>query len=124
MTTSTEHTAPETTGRAAFESTLRGLAPKVAAARKLRKGDIAFRPTGGTPVVLAAQKGKAEVVPAEGRSGKPIVEVLGDPDAIHAVLSGAVEGRAQFLRGGLRVRGDLRYLSDLATELGLLAKPL
>jgi hypothetical protein len=114
----------ETLGRTAFDETLRGLAPKVATARKTRRGDIAFRPTGGKPVVLAAERGKAEVVPAEGRTGKPIVEVLGDPDAINAVLSGAVEGRRQFLQGGIRVRGDLRYLSDLATELGLLAKPL
>ena len=78
----------ETLGRTAFDETLRGLAPKVATARKTRRGDIAFRPTGGKPVVLAAERGKAEVVPAEGRTGKPI------------------------------------YLSDLATELGLLAKPL
>jgi SCP-2 sterol transfer family len=114
----------ETIGRTAFEETLRGLAPKVAGARKLRRGDIAFRLTGGTDVVLAAEKGKAEVVPAAGRTGKPLVEVIGDADAVHKVLSGAVEGRKQFLAGGIRVRGDLRYLSDLATELGLLAKPL
>jgi hypothetical protein len=114
----------ETLGRTAFDETLRGLAPKVAAARKLRRGDIAFHPTGARPVVLAAERGKAEVVPAEGRPGKPVLEVLGDPEAINAVLSGAVEGRKQFLEGGIRVRGDLRYLSDLALELGLLAKPL
>ncbi len=30
----------------------------------------------------------------------------------------------EFLAGGLRVRGDLRYLSDLGMELGFLHRPL
>ena len=74
--------------------------------------------------MLAADRDGVRVVPAAGRTGPPLVEVLGDPEAVRAVLSGEVEGRKRFLAGGIRVRGDLRYLSDLALELGLLAKPL
>jgi len=29
-----------------------------------------------------------------------------------------------FLAGGFRVRGDLRYFSDLAMEIGILENPL
>lgn len=113
--------------RTAFETTLHDLAPRVQRARRLRHGDIAFRlagTAGKAELVLAADRDGVRVVPAAGRTGTPLVEVLGDPDAVRSVLSGEVEGRKRFLAGGIRVRGDLRYLSDLALELGLLAKPL
>jgi hypothetical protein len=113
--------------RTAFETALESIAPRVQRARARRTGDIAFRLAGASGKagkVLAVGSDGVEVVDAAGRTGTPLVEVLGDPEAVRAVLSGEVEGRKRFLAGGLRVRGDLRYLSDLATELGLLAKPL
>jgi hypothetical protein len=112
-------------GRAtAFEDALHQIARRATAARKLRHGDIAFRLAGTRELVLAADRDGVRVAPAGERTGTPLIEVLGDPDAVQAVLSGKVEGRKQFLSGGIRVRGDLRYLSDLALELGLLEKPL
>jgi hypothetical protein len=108
----------------AFEDTLRAVARKAGGARKLRHGDIAFRLAGTRDVVLTADRDGVRVAPAGERTGTPLIEVFGDPDAVEAVLSGKVEGRKQFLKGGIRVRGDLRYLSDLALELGLLEKPL
>jgi SCP-2 sterol transfer family protein len=114
-------------GRAAFEDTLHKFAKKAATARTLRTGDIAFRVgavDGKAELVLASDGGGVRVVPAAGRTGTPLVEVLGDAEAVRKVLAGEVEGRKQFLAGGIRVRGDLRYLSNLAIELGVLAKPL
>jgi hypothetical protein len=113
--------------RTPFDSTLQGLVPKLQKARALRHGDIVFRlagTAGKAETVLAADRDGVRVVPAAGRTGTPLVEVLGDPEAVRSVLAGEVEGRKRFLAGGIRVRGDLRYLSDLALELGLLAKPL
>jgi hypothetical protein len=114
-------------GKTAFENTLLEFAKKAGTARKMRAGDIAFRVGGAdgkADLVLAKDRGGVRVTPAAERTDAPLIEVLGDPDAVRKVLSGEVEGRKQFLSGGIRVRGDLRYLSDLALELGLLAKPL
>jgi hypothetical protein len=119
--------------RTRVESALHDLAPRLGRARRIRHGDIVFRlsgPSGTSDSVLTADRDGVRVVPADdvvpanGRTRKPLVEVLGDPEAVRAVLAGEVEGRERFLAGGIRVRGDLRYLSDLALELGLLAKPL
>jgi hypothetical protein len=44
---------------------------------------------------------------------------MGDADRIGAILDGSKEGRLQFYAGGICVRGDLHYLSELAYELGL-----
>lgn len=114
--------------RTEFRTALQSIAPRVQQARTRRNGDIAFRLAGTSggkaEMVLAVESDGVRVVEAAGRTGTPLVEVLGDPEAVRAVLSGEVEGRRRFLAGGMRVRGDLRYLSDLAIELGLLAKPL
>ena len=55
---------------------------------------------------------------------QPLIEVIGDAEAVQAVLDRKVNAREQFLAGGIRVRGDLRYLSDVALEMGLLKHPL
>ena len=52
------------------------------------------------------------------------IEVMGDANTVRAILDGETDTREQFLAGGLRVWGDLRYLSDLALELGVLKEPL
>jgi hypothetical protein len=69
-----------------------------------------------SPLVVLAR------TPAEPRAGQ--LEVIGDADRIQAILAGEKDGRMQFLAGGFRVRGDLRYLSDIALELGLIKEPL
>ena len=52
------------------------------------------------------------------------IQVMGDANTVRAILDGDRDAREQFLAGGLRVQGDLRYLSDLALELGVLKEPL
>ena len=59
----------------------------------------------------------------ESTAGAPHVEVIGDANRIRAILEGRKEGRLQFYAGGIRVRGDLQYLSDLAYEMGLIKEP-
>jgi hypothetical protein len=53
----------------------------------------------------------------------PLIEIIGEPERIRAVLEGGREGLAQFYRGGIRIRGDLQYLSELAYELGFIREP-
>ena len=55
---------------------------------------------------------------------KPIIEVTGDARRIQSILEGKKDARKQFFAGGLRLRGNLRYFSDLALELGILTFPL
>src|SRR5262249_17529618 len=54
----------------------------------------------------------------------PTLEIMGDARRIAAVISGGKNARKAFLAGGFRVRGNLRYLSDVAMELGILKIPL
>ena len=54
----------------------------------------------------------------------PVVEVIGKSRDIQSVLGGHADGRKRFFAGAFRIRGDLRYFSDLAMELGILKEPL
>jgi hypothetical protein len=62
--------------------------------------------------------------PAAGADELPLVEVLADAETVRAIIDGEKDAQKQFFSGGIRVRGDLRYFSDLAVELGLLKTPL
>jgi hypothetical protein len=46
--------------------------------------------------------------------------VIGTADRIRPILDGSKDGRLQFYLGGIRVRGDLQYLSEIAHELGFI----
>jgi len=52
------------------------------------------------------------------------VEVIGSSAKVRALISGDRDPVKVFLSGGVRLRGDLRYASDLALELGLIEEPL
>lgn len=94
----------------------------------MRPGDIVFRlagPGGGSFVVECSERGASVVESAAaGFDRTPLIEVIGDAERIQAVLNGEKDAREQFLAGGIRVRGDLRYLSDIALELGIIKEPL
>ncbi|WP_158887093.1 hypothetical protein [Amycolatopsis anabasis] len=102
------------------------LAARIADARSARPGEIVLRLTGEGGGTYQLSTGGKEVQVAEtaGVDAQPLIEVLGDARAVQSVLDGKVDAREQFLNGGIRVRGDLRHLSDLALELGLLKHPL
>ncbi len=70
--------------------------------------------------VWTLQTGAAGVslVTGEGE-GPPTVEVIAEVAAIKPVLEGRQDGRAAFLAGGIRVRGDLLAITQLSAALGM-----
>jgi predicted lipid carrier protein YhbT len=96
-------------------------------AETLREGSIVFRliGEGGGDFCLDCTAKKAKLTKGLPRRAElPLVEVFGDARRIRAILEGRKDARAQFLAGGLRIRGDLNYLSDLAVESGILKEPI
>ena len=52
------------------------------------------------------------------------LEIRGDAETVQAIIDGDKDAAKEFFAGGIRVRGDLRYLSDVMLELGFLERPL
>jgi hypothetical protein len=110
-----------------FSGSLERAAEKVRWERHSRRGDIIFVVSGREAGQYAVEvsPGTARVTSGAARGDRPpLLEVMGDADTIRAILDGERDAREEFLQGGLRVRGDLRYFSDLAMELGILKIPL
>jgi hypothetical protein len=106
------------------EASLARLSTSVDRARTRRAGSILLRlsgENGGDFYVHTTNAGST--LSREPAAGSPHIEVIGDANRIRAILDGTKEGRAQFFAGGIRVRGDLQYLSDLAYELGFIKEP-
>jgi len=108
-----------------MEAYLEDCAKRLGETKALRQGSIVFRLTGvgGGEYYLDCSTKGARLAKSMPR-GAPLIEVMGDARRIRAILEGKKDGRTQFLAGGIRVRGDLRYLSDLAMELGIIKEPL
>jgi predicted lipid carrier protein YhbT len=103
---------------------LTAFAERLRQTRSLKQGAVVFHLTDvGGDFCLDCSPGNATLRMGMSRS-TPMIEVMGDSNRIQAILEGTKDARAQFLAGGFRVRGDLRYLSDLAMELGILEAPL
>jgi putative sterol carrier protein len=104
------------------------IADRLVSSPVVRSGEVHFRLTGdgAGDYRLVCAPHAAQVVKAEGIAPDttPLVEVMGDGETVRAILAGELDARDAFLRGGLRVRGDLRYLSNAALELGILTEPL
>jgi hypothetical protein len=110
------------------EDMLGGLVQKLDTSANLRTGDIVFHLSGvsGGEFRLASHSGKT-VISSTGRGAndrKPLIEIWGDARVIRSIIDGEKNALKQFLVGGIRIRGDLRYFSDLALELGILDAPL
>lgn len=100
-------------------------AAKLSKSKHLREGRFALRFTGLNQGTLSFNCSKDGVTISEGDSvAPPVVEMIGDRDLILSVLDGKKDGRAQFIAGGFRIRGDLKYASDVALELGIIDQPL
>jgi hypothetical protein len=119
-------TKPE--GRATAEQMVGALAQRLEASANVRSGDIVLHLSGagGGEFCLTCRPGSAVVSPAGRGPGerKPLIEVWGDANVIRSVVDGDKDAVKQFMVGGIRIRGDLRYFSDLALELGILDAPL
>ncbi len=107
------------------EAALGALAKRLSRAKALRKGSVMLRLTGagGGEYCLDCSSEGARLSKGIPRSA-PLIEVMGDTRRIQEILEGKKDARTQFLAGGIRVRGDLRYFSNLALELGIISEPL
>jgi hypothetical protein len=107
-----------------LDATVNAVAERVRNARSRRHGTILLRLTGpgGGDYAVQSTEGTMRVL-KEIPHAPHQFEVIGDARRIQAILEGKKEGRAQFFAGGIRIRGDLQYLSELAHELGLIKEP-
>jgi hypothetical protein len=113
---------------AELEQAVMTVAEKVRGDGLLRDGSIVLRSdkeAAGGLLVRAGRKG-VELAPLAGgeEGAPPLLEVIGDPRRLAAIVRGEKDGRKQFLAGGIRVRGDMDYLSELGMQLGFLDKPI
>jgi hypothetical protein len=100
-------------------------AARLSATKLLRDGHIVLRMTGetGGNYCLHCAGGRVTLshdVPP----GNHHVELIGDAKQLRPILEGKKDARRHFLAGAFRVRGDIRYISDLAMELGILEQPI
>jgi hypothetical protein len=113
--------------RQPVEAALASLTSRLDRAASIAPGAIVFRltgPQGGTYRIEHDERGTRLETSDQLDATAPLIEVMGDAATLRAILEGERDAREQFLEGGLRVRGDLRFLSNLAMELGLLKAPL
>jgi len=75
------------------------------------------RGNGGGVWTLRAGADGVTVAPGEG-DGQHTAEVIADADALRPVLEGKVDGREAFLKGGIRVRGNVLAVEGLSAALG------
>jgi predicted lipid carrier protein YhbT len=110
--------------RKALQATLDSVAGRLQRDRRLRPGSIVFRDPDdeGAAFVLRASGDTVEIV--AGADADPVLEVSGDPRRLKAIVEGQKDARAQFFAGGISVRGDMHYLSELGMTLGFLKTPL
>ena len=111
--------------RTKTEKVLDAFAKRLAKCRRLREGSIGIHVSGkgGGNYVIECRPGAADVTRAS-RRGPHQLEVMGSATKVRNLISGERDAVAVFLTGGVRIRGDLRYASDLALELGLIDQPL
>jgi hypothetical protein len=114
--------------RRSLEDSLAALGQKVNQAKATRPGAIVFHASGASSGSYRLNTGQGQTRLAGFAEGaddrQPLIEVFGDAATLRAVMDGEKDAVKTFFAGGLRVRGDLRYLSDLALELGFIDKPL
>lgn len=119
-------TTAQSESATALQKAVESVAAKLHRDRRLRPGSIVFRAAEGeTPVfTLRASDTAFEVDAAAAAEPSPLLEVIGDPRRIRAIVRGEKDARMQFFAGGIRVRGDMQYLSELGMQLGFLKKPI
>ncbi len=109
------------------EALLEQAAGKLANCRALKRSVILVRVTGAEAAdywLDCAERGVRLVKDAPRPDASPAIEIIGNARNISGVLTGQKNALKHFLAGGFRVRGDLRYFSNLAVEIGILENPL
>jgi hypothetical protein len=93
--------------------------------RLLKPGAIVFKAAAGDSPAFTLVANESGVQTQSGsQHAEPLLEVIGDPRRIEAILRGTKDARKQFFTGGIRVRGDMHYLSQLGMQLGFLKTPI
>lgn len=106
-----------------LEKTLEAFANRLRQAEAWRGGAIRLQLTGAEGGSWCIEGGRPDVRLVRGTgSEEPVAVVMGEASALRAVLEGKKEGRAAFLAGGIRVRGDISYLQKISAELGTHSK--
>jgi hypothetical protein len=104
---------------------LAAAAARLTDGQRCRAGHVIFRLGAAGDVHLrAAEDGVSVVDGVPARADGPRAEVIGDVKLIRAILEKKKAARAHFLAGGFRIRGDLRYLSEIGMALGILDRPI
>jgi predicted lipid carrier protein YhbT len=110
--------------RKALQSTLDTVAGRLLRDRRLRPGSIVFRDPDDEHAAFALRASGDTVEIVAGVDADPVLEVSGDPRRLKSIIEGQKDARAQFFAGGISVRGDMHYLSELGMTLGFLKTPL
>jgi len=107
------------------DAALEKLVARLNSCRMLRKSSIVIRASGGGgDYCLDCSPGGAKLTTPIAAASPLTIEIIGETRHILALLTGQKDPRKLFFAGVIRVRGDLRYLSDLALEAGILKEPL
>ncbi len=111
---------------AELDAVLQGLAKKLSGCRALRKGLLVVRAVGRNAACycLDCSPGQARVLKNAPPTTPPLIEMIGDPLQMAGVLGGTKDAQKRFFAGGFRIRGNIRYASDLGIELGILKQPI
>lgn len=114
--------------RASAKDALERIRERMDKCRAVRPGNIDLHLSGasGGEYRISSRGGKTTVssAVARGAGPAPLLEIWGDSETIRAIIDGKKDAVKQFLAGGIRVRGNLQYFSEVAVELGILDKPL
>jgi len=103
-----------------LEPTLSRLAGRVSRAVPQVQGSIVVRCSDRDEEYRIEGLGRSPRVVKEVAAGQPAVRVTGPTSVIQEVLDGKLEASRAITGGGIRVRGDLKYLESVLKDLGLL----
>jgi predicted lipid carrier protein YhbT len=106
------------------DAALKKLVARMTGCRALRKSSILIRTVDGGGRAYYLDCSPESVTVASAPLAPPTIEIIGNVRNLESLLLGRKDPRKLFFAGALRVRGDLRYLSNLAVELGILKQPL
>ena len=106
---------------------MKRVAERLSESKRLQAGTIVvrLRGAGGGDFCLDCTPESVKLLSRLPRQTEPPrIEVIGDAAAIEEIIQAKADPVVHFFRGRFRVRGDLRYLSDLAMEFNLIQQPL
>lgn len=105
----------------ATDETLAKFAERVRRAKTSRRGVLAFRLSGkgGGNFFIDLSVAGERIVAGDAPSS-PLLEIEGEAERVSAVLDGRKSWLSQLYGGGLTVRGDLKFINELASDLGII----